>query len=203
MSIKIDYTKIIKVGDKNENVVVIDIPFRKHRPNSEWAAWYVKIKCDCGKEQCVPCPNWVRKEYKRCRPCQLIGSNNYAWTGYGEIKGQYFCKLKMEAKFRKLTYKVSKKYLWDLFLKQNRKCALSGLPIQFTINKCERTASLDKINSSEGYEKGNVQWIHKMVNVMKNGFKEEDFLRFCKLIYEYNRNRISGPIENISNRRDI
>jgi hypothetical protein len=202
MSAKIDYTKIIKVGDKNKNIVVIDIPFKNRRPNSEWAAWYVRIKCDCGKEQCIPCPNWVRKEYERCRSCQLIGSNNYAWNGYGEINGHIFCCIKESAKKRGLKYNVNKKYLWELFLEQNRKCALSGVPLQFTINKSELTASLDRIDGSIGYVKGNVRWVHKMVNIMKNGFNEKDFLRFCKLIYEYNRDRIQGEIENISNRRN-
>ena len=202
----IDYTKIIKIGDENEKMVVIELPRRKLRKHGKIGSetiWYVKIKCECGHIQDVPCCDWKNKRYKQCRVCQRVGSKNYAWNGYGEINGHYFCHIKCGAKSRGLKYNVSKKYLWELYVKQERKCRLSGLPINFTINKSERTASLDRIDTSKGYKEGNVQWIHKTINVMKNGFREEDFLRFCKIIYEYNRDRIQGPIENISNRRNV
>ena len=199
----IDYTKKINIGDEIGTLKVLESPFRKGSTEIKTGEWHVKIRCKCGTEQCVPCVEWLRNKFKSCRNCQLIGSNNYAWNGYGEIKGQYFCKLKLEAKARKLSYKLTKKYLWDLFLKQDRKCALSGLPLQFSMNKSERTASLDRIDSSIGYEEKNVQWIHKTINIMKNGFDEKDFLRFCKMIYEHNRNRIQGEIENLSNRRRV
>ena len=192
-----DYTKIIIVGEKNGRFVVIDKPYKK------CGYWKVKIKCECGNEQYVPCEKWIKKKYKKCRPCQLVGSENYDWSGYGEINGHTFCVIEGGAKSRKLKFDVSKEYLWNLFLKQERKCALSGLPLQFTINKSEKTASLDRIDNDKGYVEGNVQWIHKSINIMKNGFEEEDFLRFCKIIYEYNRDRIQGGIENISNRRIV
>ena len=50
-----------------------------------------------------------------------------------------------------------------MFLKQNKKCALTGLDIWFGIStkekthgKKEQTASLDRIDSSKGYTKDNV-----------------------------------------------
>jgi hypothetical protein len=46
------------------------------------------------------------------------------------------------------------------------------------------TASLDRIDSSKGYFKGNVQWIHKDLNVMKMDLTEEKFIDYCKLVYE-------------------
>jgi hypothetical protein len=198
----IEYDKIINVGDRTKQFEVIECPTRISKPHG-WKEWFVKIKCDCGTVKSVRCGRWLKKDFQKCRGCQLIGANNYAWNGYGEINGQVFCKIRLNAKRLGILCTVSKKYLWELFLKQNRKCSLSGLDLKFRLNNSEQTASLDRIDSSKGYVDGNVQWIHKCINIMKNGFSEDDFLRFCKRVYEHNRNRIHGDIENFSNRRVV
>ncbi len=46
----------------------------------------------------------------------------------------------------------------------------------------ERTASLDRIDSSKGYTKDNIQWVHKHVNLMKHKFDQKYFVDICKLI---------------------
>ncbi len=182
----IEYDKLIKVGDRVEQLEVIETPVHKPKPHG-CKEWFVKVKCDCGSTKEMRCVRWVRKQMKRCRACQLIGSGNYAWNGVGEINGQTLCHIRNGAKARGLTYDLTKEFLWDLFLKQERKCALSGLPIQFTINKSEKTASLDRIDSAKGYIEDNVQWIHKDINLMKNHFDQSYFLRLCKAICERNK----------------
>lgn len=47
---------------------------------------------------------------------------------------------------------------------QEMKCALTGWDID-AMTVSNNTASLDRINSLEGYVVGNVQWVHKMVNM--------------------------------------
>lgn len=49
-------------------------------------------------------------------------------------------------------------------------------------NMSHGTASLDRIDSSKGYIEGNVQWVHKYVNVMKWDFSMEEFLDICRKI---------------------
>ena len=44
------------------------------------------------------------------------------------------------------------------------------------------TASLDRIDSSKGYVIGNVQWVHKDINIMKNKFDNQYFIDMCKKI---------------------
>lgn len=39
--------------------------------------------------------------------------------------------------------------------------------------------SLDRIDSSRGYEVGNVQWVTKYVNWAKNDLSQEDFINLC------------------------
>ena len=44
------------------------------------------------------------------------------------------------------------------------------------------------------YIKGNVQWLHKHVNIMKNSFPQEMFIYLCNKITE--NNKIDNPIIN-------
>lgn len=125
-------------------------------------------------------------EFRR-KSCYLSGPDNPKWTGYMEIQGTYLTALKNQAKKRGLEFSISYEYLWDLFLRQDRKCAYSGIEIFFSRNNIEHingdyTASLDRINSSLGYIEGNVQWVHKRVNVMKGNMEEQEFLNFCEAI---------------------
>ena len=44
------------------------------------------------------------------------------------------------------------------------------------------TASIDRIDSSKGYERGNVQFVHKDINAMKWNLSLAKFMEYCKLI---------------------
>jgi hypothetical protein len=108
----------------------------------------------------------------------------YQWAGYGDISGRYWHDLYLGAKDRELSWNITKEYIWDLFVKQNKRCALSDLPIDFALNG-KQTASLDRIDSSIGYEEGNLHWTHKDINVAKFDLDTEEYIKWCKLIKEY------------------
>lgn len=80
--------------------------------------------------------------------------------------------------------KIDRKFIWNLFLEQDRKCALTGWDIFFAQGG---TASVDRINSDLGYEKGNIQIIHKDVNRMKSDFSEQRFYEVCAACAEFRR----------------
>jgi hypothetical protein len=80
-----------------------------------------------------------------------------------------------------LTFEITKEYAWYVFEKQEGKCALSGVPLVFGTTKkgsCT-TASLDRIDSKYGYVRGNIQWVHKTLNIMKMALSVEDFVAWC------------------------
>ena len=84
------------------------------------------------------------------------------------------------------------KQVWKLYEKQQRQCALTGFLIDFgqenvSLRKYEGTASLDRIDSEKPYEIGNIQWVHKDVNYMKQWFTQERFFQVCKQVVEYNK----------------
>jgi hypothetical protein len=75
-----------------------------------------------------------------------------------------------------------REYLWELYLKQHGKCAMTGWDIKFGQTGAENTVSVDRINSKEGYIKSNIQLVHKDVNRMKNAFSDEYFYKVCKAV---------------------
>jgi hypothetical protein len=88
------------------------------------------------------------------------------------------------AKSRGIVCHLSIEEAWRIFLEQNKRCNLSGLPIGFSRKRGETTASLDRIDSSSGYELGNVQWIHKDINLMKMHLNQKYFLNLCGLCFK-------------------
>lgn len=116
-----------------------------------------------------------------------IGKEHAQWDGVEEMSGNYWNHIERGAMVRKLLFNISKTYAWNLFVKQNRKCALSGLDLYFpACGKSPYTASLDRIDSSKGYIEGNVQWVHKTINLMKNRLSQEEFISFCKSVAQCN-----------------
>lgn len=84
-----------------------------------------------------------------------------------------------------------------MFLEQEGKCALTGDKLYFKssrldrIDSKEQTASLDRIDSSKGYIEGNVQWVHKKINLIKMDLSQEEFIEMCKKVSnKYNGNNI-------------
>jgi hypothetical protein len=85
---------------------------------------------------------------------------------------------------------LSRPFLHELLTKQQHRCALSGMPIWFANSTGEHmrggtSASLDRINSRCGYERSNVQWVHKEINRMKGGLTEQEFVAFCTAIAQH------------------
>lgn len=149
---------------------------------------YVKCLCDCNE--------YVYIEYAKIKSgkithCGCInsknrGKNNQFYNGYEEISQTYWKRVQNNAFSRNLEFDITIEYIWDLFLKQNRKCALSGLELTIQRSKSNAgNASLDRINSFKGYTTGNVQWVHKDINKMKTDFSQEEFIELCTMIYNF------------------
>lgn len=109
---------------------------------------------------------------------------------HGELHRSYMYIIESRAKRLGYEYDLDGDYLWDLFCKQNKKCAISGLDIKMPKTwgyhtKTEMTASLDRIDSNKGYVKNNVWWVHKQVNRLKGDMELHEFIKLCKLIGNY------------------
>lgn len=146
-------------------------------------AW--KCVCGCGEGRTIRTDHLTTGACKTCGCSRkIIGPENRGWKGIGDLPGHYFCHLKNRAKAKRWDFNVTPEYLWNMFLTQERKCALSGLEIEFPKEYRKRggTASLDRMFSSSGYVVGNVQWVHRDINIMKNIFRPEVFHMYCWMV---------------------
>jgi hypothetical protein len=141
-------------------------------------AWWI-CQCECGNKKSIR--SWQLKSGD-IKSCGCLYRKRY-----GDITGRHFSNIKAHARWKKMEFELNIKDMWNLFLKQQKKCKLSGVDIVFDVI-CEKntTASLDRIDSSKGYVNGNVQWVHKDVNQMKSNRTESVFLDWIKKLYEYN-----------------
>lgn len=170
---------------KFSNVTIInDIPVMPEGKRE----YHFLVKCNnCGKEFLKA--KWTFGKY-RCQ-CYKTVNGAYNYEGYKDISSAYYRTCKAGAKKRNLCFDISKKDIWEQWKLQEGKCALSGLKLKIERNYKKlyktMTASLDRIDSSKGYTKNNIQWIHKDINKMKSNFDEKYFVKICKLISKNNK----------------
>jgi len=174
---KFNYFTVIKKGNK--------------KPNSRAVCWL--CICKCGTEKEIDTSRLVSGKVKSCG-C-LLHKKSVNSKAYGEICGSYWSRIKRDAKYRKIKFDITIQQGWELFLKQNRKCALSGLDL--ILFKCKHknakdrytngNASLDRIDSTKDYTIDNVQWVEKRINFMKNSYSMKEFVQMCNLIVKNNK----------------
>lgn len=155
-----------------------------------------KCQCECGTIVVRTGTSLRRSKHSNCGNgiCGILrGKDSPHFRGVGEISAGWFLnKIIRSANGEKQGNRVrlpkeltiDMHYLWDLFLKQDRKCALSGLELTLPLNETSRaysqsTASVDRIDSSKGYIPGNIQWVHKRINLMKNKLDNNYFIELC------------------------
>ena len=103
------------------------------------------------------------------------------WKGCGAIPGVYWNQISHGARYRNLEFSITIEYANDLFQEQQGLCFYTGRPLHFIgVEYRDRTASLDRKDSSLGYIKGNVQWVHKEINQMKWSATHEHFIENCR-----------------------
>lgn len=152
-----------------------------------------EIRCECGAITYQPLSRI--KQGRKCKKCNLPwGKNHPLFSGLEELSGSKFYRIKshcLRGKDRILKFNLNIRYIWELYLAQNRKCIFTGLELNFEnkirkdSNYIEGNASLDRIDSSKGYVKGNVQWVHKSVNIMKQDMPDAEFIKWCDLISQH------------------
>jgi hypothetical protein len=145
-----------------------------------------ECECECGNIINVQSYSLVTGNTTSCGcSARKRGKDHPNYTGYEEISHSIWLTLQYGAKSRNLPFDITIEYAWDLFIKQDRKCAISGVPLIFGRTRktmSATTASLDRIDSSQGYIHNNVWWVHKNVNVMKWDFSLDEFIDWCHRI---------------------
>ena len=122
----------------------------------------------------------LNKECKKCSNSRPENCSHKGWIN-GVLRRSFIKKYLVSAELREIEWAVTFEFLADLLINQEMKCALTGWDIS-AMEVQKNTASLDRIDSTKGYVEGNVQWVHKMVNMCKQHYCQEDFIDMCEAI---------------------
>lgn len=127
--------------------------------------------------------------------CQKVYSFDGKFNQIDEkpiICNSYFCDIISNANRRKKEFLINIDYLQQIYCKQGGVCAISGIPIVFATNSNDyrqrlQTASIDRIDNSQGYIFGNIQLVHKKINKSRNNFTIERYKELCRLVATLNQ----------------
>lgn len=136
----------------------------------------LQVVCtNCSRLQVVRKADALRAERRGSDTCKHCANelSEMPATVLSEIRRRL---RKRDMEKRGLPCSVSAPYLRELFTKQGGCCAYTGVKLSF---RGDKTASLDRIDSAKGYEPGNVQWVHKAINVAKHVLSHEEFIAMC------------------------
>ena len=176
----------IKIGDSFGDWIVVD---------SVYIDRYAKVpcRCKCGAVANVDAYTLVAGRSNSCKLCSLPRNTdkNPSWKGYKEIPSSWFNRFKRGSKRE---FEITIEDVWELYLKQDKKCTLTGTDISFKNTRTRGskesgtscTASIDRIDSNKGYTVTNIQLVHKDVNIMKNAFDQHYFISLCKAVVDWN-----------------
>jgi hypothetical protein len=140
---------------------------------------------------CPKCRNSLcRKECQNCgRPIQckskycVLCSNKLEPRNTSPLKIRAANHALNKARSRHHVVDITADYLIELLEHQQSRCAYTGLPMYLptSTKSCEDKrlcASLDRIDSTLPYTKGNVQWVVVPINLMKNTMSDQDTREF-------------------------
>jgi hypothetical protein len=152
---------------------------KRHIHTGKNTKWF--CICDCGKKKLVAATSLV---HNLSKSCGCLKRDIYS-NGYKNISGIIWKRLLKSCEDRGIEIKISIKDAWDKFVEQNGKCALTGIELIMLTDAskaAQTTASLDRIDSSKGYTKDNIQWVHKRVNFMKSNMTSNELIFWANKI---------------------
>ena len=146
---------------------------------------YYKYCSKCGDVQ-----NYLRLSYakdslrlrKKCKKCSNRDTDNCHRGYYNDIPMTWFNKSKTSAEIRNLEFTITINDVYSLYLKQDKKCALTDLDLYWEKVGTKHIVSIDRIDSKIGYILSNIQLIHKDLNFMKQQYSQDYFMDMCELV---------------------
>jgi hypothetical protein len=169
----------------------------------------VKCKCDCGTEKecdlydlkrnriigCGCARNTPElRELAKIRAYELQEKGILNIGGGHRLADRYTCyriflkRMKNRNKGSKIC-DISLEDLEEVWVKQNGLCSYTNLPLILATHTNPRKdvpdwnlASIDRIDSSKGYVKDNIQFVSRTINYAKNDMSHEDIIKFLHFI---------------------
>jgi hypothetical protein len=137
---------------------------------------------DAALKKGTMCPSCRTSQNNKSEKRNTKKENNPAWKGYNEVPGKVLSRLKNGAIQRNIDFDLTIEEISDQYESQDRLCAFTGVPLKFGVD-----ASVDRIDSQQGYEVNNIQIVHKDLNMMKKDMPNEVFIAWCKLVAQHGK----------------
>jgi len=100
----------------------------------------------------------------------------------------FVTRIRKSAKKRGIPCDLTKDQLWDLFVKSNGKCAMTGEQLSIRIGDPNR-ASVDRIDNSKGYTFKNLQITTARVNLVMRDIPKHEFVALCRAVLKTNKGK--------------
>jgi hypothetical protein len=146
-------------------------------------------------KRCLDCEKECQGKEKLNKIARDLGVS-YATYLVGLNKENYIHNLvrtaRRRAKSRERDFEIDYDFILNKYNEQLGICALSGINMTHTTMKghCPTNISIDRIDSSLGYIKSNIQLICYQINIMKQVLGNKEFYEMCKGVV----NTIEGKI---------
>ena len=167
------------------------------------------IKCSCCKEYKNPndfnndkkAPDSRYNKHYWCKICFLERQKKQSYYRY-ETESRFITQLivtcRTMAKEREKKdiknkntknsrgdFTLDREMLLKLKEKQNNKCAISGVELEWKRHSKHKT-SIDRIDCSKGYTEDNIRLVTQQVNFALSNFDYDWFLDMCKNVVKHN-----------------
>ena len=153
-----------------------------------------EVECKCGHKQFMTATalqsntRWF--QCKKCASQKNVEKLTISNGKIGEVSLSILNRIKGKAILRKIDFELTPQYLWNLFISQNKQCAITGESL-ITI----KNSSLDRIDSNIGYIEGNVQWVTKQANKCKHILSMSELYEFANKVISHANQQPSTPLK--------
>lgn len=117
----------------------------------------------------------------KCKDCSK-NDRKVAKDIHKGIPLSWFSKRAKGAKERGIEFDITVEYIYSVYIRQNKECSLTGIPLVFNYKSDKCNVSIDRIDSSKGYVKRNIQLVHKDINFMKYIYSQKRFIELCNMV---------------------
>jgi hypothetical protein len=147
--------------------------------------------CDCGNKKDISYENLIICKIDHCG-CETKLKQRTTRQKGSNVCRDLLSKCKRSAARRNISFNLTIEDLWEVFLKQDKKCALSGVSIEFNSRRNNKqytigNASIDRIDGTKGYTKDNIQIVDQKINYAKGQNSDVDFISMCCRVADYQR----------------
>jgi 3-polyprenyl-4-hydroxybenzoate decarboxylase len=157
--------------------------------------WVPINKCqDCGESNQK---NFYAKTWNRCKACEQA-HRKARRTAHPELRakavestriwrasnllGKRIHHARARAHSKKMKFNINRRYIEQLWEEQGGLCYYTGLPMTRTPDDRNNSVSLDRVDSTKGYVRGNIVLCRSAINFMKRHHGLNHFVELCKQV---------------------